>query len=85
MSSLGVNRLHYMLQHNLGCPKTFEYRRQEFAIHPSKSKIDDDAIVEIGISDGPLDQYEYLKSVNVAVIGNTLFCRGATKDYKVEA
>lgn len=78
-----VNRMHYMLQHTLGCPQTFEFRRQELAIlravHPSE--VSDEEVVgnflyEVENKNGSLHQY--LQVADVAVcIGNTLFCHGA--------
>uniref|UniRef100_A0A7S1VZG9 Calcineurin-like phosphoesterase domain-containing protein n=1 Tax=Ditylum brightwellii TaxID=49249 RepID=A0A7S1VZG9_9STRA len=77
-----VHRLNYMLQHTLGCPNTFEYRRQELAILRNKGKkeITDDEVVDNFLSEigerGSL--FQYLQCANVAVvIGNTLFCHGA--------
>jgi Calcineurin-like phosphoesterase len=78
-----VNRLHYLLEHTLGCPRTFEFRRQELALLHDRAStaISDDDVVEsflheIEHPDGSLRQY--LECANVAiVIGNTLFCHGA--------
>jgi len=78
-----VNRLHYMLEHTLGCPKTFDFRRQELAILrnvPSTIISDEDILQsfldEVEKAEGSLRQY--LECANVAVIlGNTLFCHGA--------
>ncbi|NJN82646.1 MAG: hypothetical protein HC802_10495 [Caldilineaceae bacterium] len=78
-----VNRLKYLLEHTLGCPKTFEFRRQELAmlrdIAPnsvSDNEIVDSFLQEVKNQDGSLRQY--LECANVAVvIGNTLFCHGA--------
>ncbi|KAG7354331.1 calcineurin-like phosphoesterase [Nitzschia inconspicua] len=78
-----VNRLKYLLEHTLGCPKTFEYRRQELALlhDVQSSSISDENVVEsflreVEHPEGSLRQY--LECANVAVIiGNTLFCHGA--------
>lgn len=73
-----------MLQHTLGCPQTFEFRRQELAIMQQNTKeaitVTDDEVVDSFIKEvqpgGSL--FEYLCCANVAVvIGNTLFCHGA--------
>eukprot|EP00980_Cylindrotheca_fusiformis_P003807 scaffold839_cov138-Cylindrotheca_fusiformis.AAC.2 len=75
------NRLRYMLEHTLGCPKTFEYRRTELAILHNKpiKDISDEEVVNnflYEVEDGSLS--EYFDCANVAVvIGNTLFCHGA--------
>ncbi|CAB9523243.1 expressed unknown protein [Seminavis robusta] len=76
-----VNRLHYMLQHTLGCPNTFEFRRQELTILTNNDVITDDQVLqsfldEIKDEHGSLRQY--LECAQVAVIiGHTLFCHGA--------
>lgn len=78
-----IERLNYMLQRTLGCPDTFEFRRQELAIIDgcSASEVSDDAVLEsflheVEHPDGSLRQY--LENANVAVvIGNTLFAHGA--------
>jgi hypothetical protein len=78
-----VNRLKYMLEHTLGCPKTFEFRRKEVSILkdvPLEGISDDEVLEnilhEIESPEGSLR--EYLEHANVAVqIGNTLFCHGA--------
>jgi hypothetical protein len=78
-----VNRLQYLLQHTLGCPHTFEFRRQELALLQGvdESAIFDDAVVEsflreVEHPEGSLRQYLECASVAV-VLGNTLFCHGA--------
>ena len=78
-----VNRLKYMLQHTLGCPKTFEFRREELSILndvPLKCVTDDHVlksmIHEVESPTGSLRQY--LEHANVVVkLGNTIFCHGA--------
>lgn len=78
-----VNRLHYMLRHTLGCPKTFDFRREELAILRDRDVTDisdnevlESCLHEVRHPDGSLRQY--LEAGNVAVcIGNTLFCHGA--------
>ena len=78
-----VNRLKYMLKHTLGCPDTFQFRRQELAIlqDVSESIIDDEAVVdsflfEVADPEGSLRQYMEVADVAV-VLGHTLFCHGA--------
>ena len=76
-----VRRLHYMLEKTLGCPNTFEFRRQELSLLQNRDlqDITDEEVVEnflYEIEQGSL--YEYLSVANVAVVvGNTLFCHGA--------
>ena len=74
-----VRRLCYMLEHTLGCPNTFEFRRQELCILQERSDITDDEVVDSfvhEVEEGSLRQY--LSNAHVAVvIGNTLFCHGA--------
>ena len=76
-------RLRYMHQHTLGCPDTFEFRRQELALLEGRepSSVTDEQVVEnfiadIASEDGALRQY--LAHADVAVVlGNTLFVHGA--------
>jgi hypothetical protein len=78
-----VSRLQYMLEHTLGCPKTFDFRRQELSILedcPEDAISDTDVlesfVYEVESPNGSLRQY--LEHAQVAVcIGNTLFCHGA--------
>ena len=76
-----VNRIHYLLQHTLGCPDTFEFRRQELSLlygrtHISDEEVVDNFIYEVKNREGSLRQY--LQVADVAIcIGNTLFCHGA--------
>ena len=78
-----VERLRYMLKHTLGCPDTFEFRRQELAIlkecgvaNISDDQVCDSFIFEVENEEGSLRQY--LENANVAaVVGNTLFVHGA--------
>jgi len=79
-----VERLRYMLRHTLGCPDTFEFRRQELAIlngNCDVEAISDDQVVEnfvheVEHPEGSLRQY--LENANVAaIVGNTLFVHGA--------
>jgi Calcineurin-like phosphoesterase len=78
-----VNRLHYMLEHTLGCPNTFHFRRQELALlqNVPETSISDDHVVQSFLEEvqhphGSL--WQYLDYANVAVVlGNTLFCHGA--------
>ena len=78
-----INRLHYMLKHTLGCPNTFEFRREELGIlRPDRlGDVSDRDVLqsfldEIQPPDGSL--YQYLSNAKVAVAyGNTLFCHGA--------
>ena len=77
-----VNRLHYLLEHTLGCPNTFGFRRQELSILTDQpvEEIPDESVLEsflfeVENPDGSLRQY--LEAADVAVcIGNTLFCHG---------
>lgn len=79
-----VNQLHYLLEHTLGCPKTFEFQQEELAIlqdAPNKSYVSDDQVLqsfldEVERPEGSLRQYLECASVSVN-IGNTLFCHGA--------
>lgn len=79
-----VERLKYMLKHTLGCPDTFEFRRQELAIlngNCDVEDISDDQVLEnfvheVEHPEGSLRQY--LENANVAaIVGNTLFVHGA--------
>lgn len=78
-----VNRLHYLLEHTLGCPETFGFRRDELSLLSGRpqQEISDEEVVdsfihEVEHLDGSLRQY--LEVADVAVcIGNTLFCHGA--------
>ena len=84
-----TNRLQYMLTHTLGCPNTFEFRREELAIlrnnnndedATNQCSIDDETVVDSFLEEiqpgGSL--YDYLSLADVAiVIGTTLFCHGA--------
>ena len=78
-----VERLRYMLKHTLGCPDTFEFRRQELAILNEcgvadirDAQVCDSFIFEVENEEGSLRQY--LENANVAaVVGNTLFVHGA--------
>jgi hypothetical protein len=78
-----VHRLHYMLEHTLGCPQTFSFRRQELALlqNVPEASISDDEVVrsfldQVQHPHGAL--WQYLECAHVAVVlGNTLFCHGA--------
>ena len=87
-----TNRLQYMLTHTLGCPQTFEFRREELGILLNNDEDDDDDdddthnfIDDETVVDSFLEEiqiggslYEYLSLADVAiVIGTTLFCHGA--------
>lgn len=78
-----TNRLQYLLQHTLGCPDTFRFRRMELALLADlpESQISDDQVVdsfihEVASPQGSLRQYMELANIAVC-IGNTLFCHGA--------
>jgi hypothetical protein len=78
-----VNRLHYLLKHTLGCPKTFAFRREELSLLSGLpiSEILDEEVVdsflhEVEHPEGSLRQYMEVADVAVC-IGNTLFCHGA--------
>ena len=76
-------RLRYMHQHTLGCPDTFEFRRQELALLAGRdlscvtdAQVVENFIADIASEDGALRQY--LAHADVAVVlGNTLFVHGA--------
>jgi hypothetical protein len=88
-----VERLKYMLLHTLGCPETFEFRRQELAlmrVDPLLSSSSSNNSLVVITDDDVLDSFlhevehpngslrQYLEHANVvAVIGNTLFAHGA--------
>ena len=88
-----VNRLKYMLEHTLGCPDTFEFRRQELAIlraageahateNSSNIEITDEEVLENFLYEveHPTEGSlrQYLEHANViAVVGNTMFVHGA--------
>ena len=77
-----VNRLKYMLKHTLGCPSTFEFRREELSIMQKQSieNITDEDVLksfiyEITNEEGSL--FQYIRNGTVAArIGNTLFVHG---------
>ncbi|KAL3937555.1 MAG: hypothetical protein SGBAC_007362 [Bacillariaceae sp.] len=79
-----VNKLKYMLKHTLGCPKTFEFRRQELSILQgcpttaiTDEQVVDNFIYEVQEEEGG-SLHGYFQHAQVAVIiGNTLFCHGA--------
>ena len=76
-----VNRLHYLLQHTLGCSNTFDFRREELAIlnGVDETSVTDDDVVDsflFEVEKGSLADYLSLADVAVC-IGNTLFCHGA--------
>ena len=81
-----VNRLKYMLKHTLGCPKTFEFRREELSIlendaleNISDEQVLESFVAEVANEDGSL--YQYIQHGNVAVrIGNTLFVHGSVDE-----
>lgn len=77
-------RLKYMLQHTLGCPDTFEHRRQEVALLRGDSVADvtDDQVADSFVAEaapggsGALREYLEVSSL-AALLGNTLFVHGA--------
>jgi hypothetical protein len=78
-----VHRLKYILKHTLGCPQTFEFRREELAVlgntaveNISDENVVDSCVYEICDPNGSLWQYIDNGSVG-AIIGNTLFVHGA--------
>ena len=81
-----VNRLKYMLKHTLGCPKTFEFRREELSIlendaleNISDEQVLESFVAEVANEDGSL--YQYIQHANVAArIGNTLFVHGSVDE-----
>jgi hypothetical protein len=80
-SNTRVNRLHYMLKHTLGCPGTFDFRKEELAIIQNRElrDITDEEVVDNFLYEVEKGSFfEYFQSANVAVvIGNCLFCHGA--------
>ena len=81
-----VDRLQYMLKHTLGCPDTFEFRRQELAVLANDNNCDVNAISDERVLESFVNEVEhpegslrqYLENANVAaVVGNTLFVHGA--------
>mmetsp|Transcript_38870 Transcript_38870/g.77766 ORF Transcript_38870/g.77766 Transcript_38870/m.77766 type:complete len:451 (-) Transcript_38870:234-1586(-) len=76
-----AERLRYLLKHTLGCPQTFELRRQELRLlDPAQPELTDDQLVDSFLSDvlpgGILRRYTELADI-VAVVGNTVFVHGA--------
>ena len=77
-------RLRYMLQHTLGCPDSFELRRDEMALERSceLAKVTDDEVVEHFVDDVTAGRggalREYLEHADVAaILGSTLFVHDA--------
>lgn len=77
-------RLRYMLQHTLGCPDSFELRREEVALERSceLAEVTDDEVVEHFVDDVTAGRggalREYLEHADVAaILGTTLFVHGA--------
>ncbi|KAJ1455022.1 hypothetical protein M885DRAFT_520954 [Pelagophyceae sp. CCMP2097] len=78
-----VLRLQWMLQHTLGCPNTFEFRRTELALlrGVAAAEVSDDDVASHFVDDvcgpdGALRQY--LENACVAArLGQTLFVHGA--------
>ena len=76
----GVSTLKWMLQGTMGCPETFELRREELQQELGKSNISDEKVLESFVETchpfGPLGRY--LSSAKLALqIGKTLFVHGA--------
>jgi len=77
-------RLKYMLEHTLGCPDTFEFRRQELALlagHNDVGQVSEEDVLgsfvgEVDNSEGTMFQYLSHGCV-AALVGNTLFVHGA--------
>jgi len=86
LSDTRVNRLRWMLQHTLGSPGAFEYRRQELAELTGTpiNKISDENVVEsfVGaVKDDNGVVNNYLRSAQIGVIiGDTLFVHGAVEE-----
>ena len=76
-----LNRLKFILTHTLGCPRTFEYRREELSILNNKQDIDDQQVLQNFIDSVEEDEgiyTQYLKVGQLAcILGNTLFVHGA--------
>jgi hypothetical protein len=74
-----VNRLKWALQHTLGCPSTFEYRRTELRELLRTESVDDDTVLK-SFLDSARDgiYYRYLRAAQIAYVhGDTLFVHGA--------
>jgi hypothetical protein len=78
-----TNRLQWALKHTLGCPHTFELRRQELCEIGRKATVSDDEVTESfvkGVMDDDGFYHEYLKRGELAVrLENTLFVHGAAE------
>eukprot|EP00908_Phaeocystis_cordata_P010696 Transcript_21548.p2 GENE.Transcript_21548~~Transcript_21548.p2 ORF type:complete len:427 (+),score=185.57 Transcript_21548:407-1687(+) len=79
-----VERLKYMLQHTLGCPRTFETRREELRLlrgvrkeQVSDEEVTDSFVAEVAPGAGGALR-SYLEHASLAaLLGNTLFVHGA--------
>lgn len=68
-SSQVLNRLKWALKHTLGCPNTFEYRREELALLEENREITDDQVVDSFVKSVNEEgcYFEYLKRGKLAV------------------
>lgn len=75
-----ANRLRWMLEHTLGCPGTFEFRRAELKKLRNEADVTDDDVVDSCVGEvlpgGALRAYLERASV-AARFGSTLFVHGA--------
>ena len=75
-----ANRLRWMLEHTLGCPGTFEFRRAELKKLRNEDDVTDDDVVDSCVGEvlpgGALRAYLERASV-AARFGSTLFVHGA--------
>ena len=75
-----ATRLRWMLEHTLGCPGTFEFRRAELATLRNEEHVKDDDVVDSCVGEvlpgGALRAYLERASV-AARFGSTLFVHGA--------
>jgi hypothetical protein len=77
-----LNRLQWALKHTLGCPNTFELRREELSALHGRESVSDDEVVQSfleSVNEGGC-YYEYLKRGKLAVrLDKTLFVHGAAE------
>ena len=75
-----ANRLRWMLEHTLGCPGTFEFRRAELATLRNEEHVKDDDVVDSCVGEvlpgGALRAY-LERASGAARFGSTLFGHGA--------
>ena len=80
-------RLKYILECTMGCPRTFEFRKQELELILEAESISDDVVCDHmlrSVTPGIGFLYEYLRQGHLAVrIGNTLFVHGAVTEASI--